>query len=552
MTPEPSRLFQFQRSARIRTLGLYAVALLPVFLVLVIKYFLPVLLDNEAGKLISPRQIIDPSFLSSDWAVARGRGDNVFDLVFAVLVAPLWLFLRKALLVALAARLLCWGAVLAALAKLSRALNIEWYALSCALCLWACHRQTLGAGEWILFGAEAKCLAYAMLMLALDAALRKKLLRAGLLCGLAVCCHILVGAWGSVALGGALLACYRDYGWRRIAQFVLLVACVSMPIVFVSARYEAPGTPAERHVADHLAVTVSDPFHLDPSFFGGRREFALACMLAGCAAWLFFKIAARPGAKLLAAFLGLLLLEFMAGLSAWKLNQFWFLKSFPFRVPDALIPLFFALAFSCFTARLMVKSGKELRNNGLKAHPGAEARTRALFLSLSCLVLAALVAGPGLVLKQNLPVFVSDWRQFFSLQESSWREMTGWIRDHTPKSAIVMAPPWETTFWLDAERAQVVNYKRPPHNAGLLEWYRRMMAMNGEPFKTRGAKTVDELRNHYPKLSLDQIESAHRLYGADYYLTTQERDDLRGNLLHVSGTYYLYRLSGPSASEAAR
>ncbi|MGD0940327.1 MAG: DUF6798 domain-containing protein [Terracidiphilus sp.] len=525
-----------------KSVGLYGITILPVFLILLIKYFHPTLLGNEAGKLISPRQVIDPSFLSNDWAVARGLGDNVFDLIFALLIAPFWLCLRKAILVALAARLLCWGILLVAIVRLFRALSIEWYALSCGLVVWACHRQTLGAQEWLLSGAEAKCLAYAMLMLALDAALRKRLWRAGLCCGLAVCCHVLVGAWGSLALGCALLICHRDYGWRRVAQFALLVAGASMPVVLIAVRYAGPGTPADRHASDRLAVTFSDPFHLDPSYFGGWHEFAVALVLTVVAAWLFFKIATRPQAKLLSAFLVLLLLEFLAGLSAWELNQSWFLKSFPFRVPDVLILLFFMLALTCFVARKMVSLGKQLRELDPKARPASEWRSQVLFFIGACWVLAAFAAGPGYVFKKDLPVCVAAWRQYINAPETSWQEMTGWIRDHTPKSAIILAPPWEFTFWLDAERAQVVSYKRPPHNAGLVEWYRRMTAVNGGAFQTRGTMVKAELLNNYPKLSLAQLEAVHQLDGADYYLTTQERGDLSANLIHVSGAYYLYQL----------
>jgi hypothetical protein len=50
------------------------------------------------------------------------------------------------------------------------------------------------------------------------------------------------------------------------------------------------------------------------------------------------------------------------------------------------------------------------------------------------------------------------------------------------------------------------------------------------------------LRKNYPQLSRLQIENICNQYSADYYLTTQERGDLSGNLVHASGSYYLYRL----------
>jgi hypothetical protein len=541
----------FGEACTLKTVSRYGLAILPVFLVLILKFFVPHLQPNEAGKLVSTRQLFDPSFLSHDWIVARGCGDNVFDFMFAVLIAPIWLWLRNSILVALAARLFCWGILLAALVKLSRTLTIEWYALSCSLGVWICNDQDLYAGEWIFGGAEAKCLAYALLMFAMDAALRKRLLRAGVCCGLAICFHLLVGAWGSVALCGALLLRYRDYGWRRIGQFTALVACASIPVVIIAVLYAAPGTPAEREASNRLAVSFSDPFHLDPSYFGGWQELAVASVLAVVAALAFFKVTARPQAKLLCSLLAMLILEFLAGLLAWELNLFWFLKSFPFRVPDVLIFLFFMLALPCFLARLIAKLGKQVKEDGFRPRSGHAWRRLALLFSLVCLILGGFLRDLDTVLKHDLPVFVGRWQPYIYGQKTSWQEMTEWIRDNTPESAIIMAPPWEFTFWLDAERAQVVSYKRVPHNVRLLEWHRRMTAMNGGPFHSRGSKIRDELRKNYPELSLTQIEAIHNLYGADYYLTTRERGDLRGNLVHVSGSYYLYRLWNTGAPQVA-
>jgi hypothetical protein len=89
MTTEVFRVLPSSGESRtLKTISCYGIAILPVLLVLIIKFFLPSLQENEAGKLVSVRQVFDPSFLSHDWAVARGCGDNVFDLVFAVLIAP--------------------------------------------------------------------------------------------------------------------------------------------------------------------------------------------------------------------------------------------------------------------------------------------------------------------------------------------------------------------------------------------------------------------------------------------------------------------------------
>jgi hypothetical protein len=119
--------------------------------------------------------------------------------------------------------------------------------------------------------------------------------------------------------------------------------------------------------------------------------------------------------------------------------------------------------------------------------------------------------------------------------------MTRWIRGHTARSATIIAPPWEGAFWLEAERAEVANFKRAPHSARILEWYRRMTALNGgRPFHSVGYASQDELRKNYPTLDRVQIEAIREAYGGDYYLTTRRREDLIENLVHQNGAYYLY------------
>jgi len=535
-------LRSLRETGTLRTKGLYGLAVLPVLLLVVIKFFLPSLHSNEAGKLISARQVLDPAFLGRDWVAAPGRGDNVFDSVFALLVAPLWLCMRNSLMVALAARLVCWGILLAALVRLARTLCIEWYALSCGLGVWICNDQDLGAKEWIFRSAEAKCLAYALLIFALNAALRKRFLSAGVFCGLATCCHVLVGGWGTVALGGAVLLGLRDIGWRRAVQFTAVVVCISMPALITAILYVSPGAPAEHQASDRLAVLFADPFHLDPAYFGGWQELAVASVLVVCAAWVFFRICSRVQAKLLGFFLVILLLEFSSGLLAWKLNWFWFLKTFPFRVPDVLIFLFFALALSCLMARLMVRLASQVQENRSKPRSRREWRRIGLLAALACLVFGGFLRGLDAVCVSDLPLFVAQWHEYLLEPQNSWREMTEWIRANTPPSAIFLAPPWEYTFWIDAERAQVVNLKRPPHNVRLLEWHRRLTAVNGRPFQFRGSEILNELRENYPQLSPAQVGTIRDLYGADYYLTTRPRADLHANLVHVSGSYYLFEL----------
>jgi hypothetical protein len=55
----------------------YGLTLLPVVLVLIIDHFLPQLQQNEAGKLVSARQVFDPTFLSRRNVTQFKAGDEV-------------------------------------------------------------------------------------------------------------------------------------------------------------------------------------------------------------------------------------------------------------------------------------------------------------------------------------------------------------------------------------------------------------------------------------------------------------------------------------------
>ena len=138
--------------------------------------------------------------------------------------------------------------------------------------------------------------------------------------------------------------------------------------------------------------------------------------------------------------------------------------------------------------------------------------------------------------------FAGTWKQYAHHKESPSQEMDGWIRTHTPPEAIFIAPPWMADFSLDAERAGVVDFKRNPHNALIMEWYRRYCAVNGGPFRSVGFGTFKELSANFSRLSPSQLDQINKLYGAEYYLALQRRDDLHAQLIHQNGSYYLYKL----------
>jgi len=511
----------------------YWLAILPAIPVLIARFFYPDFLDNEAGKLIEARRMLEPAFLAHDW-LQSGSSEDIVYRAFSALIAPLWWVLKDAILVALVGRLLLWALLLYALLRLARALEIDGYALAIGLPIWLMHFQTLGAGEWIFGGIEGKCVSYALLFLALECALRKKVRKAAVFCGLAIWLHVLVGGWGAMALGGALLLCHRHYGWRRPLQFCAITATFLLPLAaeFVrsTSRVSSGGSSAE---AQRLIVLFSSSMHLDPWYFHGHVEFAVLCILASITGYGLFQLVSRSKAALIASILVILLLQFGAGLVARSLGAFWYLNSYPFRMADTLVALFFWL-----TAPMLVVWISQ----------------RGVFLRwpsrLRVGVWSALLAGSAMVVAakavplagNHLAIFAESWSGWLRHEESPWDQATQWIRLHTPVSAVILAPPWEGAFWIEAERAEVVNFKRAPHSRAILEWRQRMVDLNGGPFHSRGYGALAEMQEHYPELDAARVEELGRTYGADYFLAVRPLAELSAGLVYENGGYFLYRL----------
>jgi hypothetical protein len=521
----------------------YGLAAAIVFALVLIRHFVPYLDANEPGKLLLARTLIDPSFLKHDWMARLGTAGLDVALLFSALVAPLWLLLKDALAVALTARLLLWCLLLYSLAKFAREIEVKWHWFALGLGLWIWSGQSMAAGEWIFGGAEQKCLAYAFLILSLTSLLRCQMLRAGIFCGIAVWFHALVGGWGAIALTGALLVRFREYGRRRLLTFTLATAILSLPLAWAALRYLAPGGVTELSSrqgmdADALIVLFRNPHHLDPYFFLTSRKLLATGLFTICTFFVVPKALSTAKARLLLPFLAVLAVVFGCGIAARQFGLFGFLKFYPFRGADVLFPLVFWLVAPGFLIA-QVRS--------LARRPVSHAAIL-LWQALGTVLIVVLLVGKTSqavrLFPTNLTHFTHSWLRYPTKGESPFEEMTRWIREHTPKSATFIAPPCEEGFWLAAERALVVNFKAAPHNAAILEWRRRITRLNRDrQFHSVGFGICAELDQNFPALDLEQLKAIRDTYAADYYLTTRRREDLADRLIHQNAAYYLYHLS---------
>lgn len=491
--------------------------------VLLLRWYVPHPIANEAGKLIEARRLLDATFLAHDWLRQHAAEDSLYSL-YSLLVAPLWALTGEATRVVLLGRPLIWAATLYALLRLARALPISCGALAFGLAVWLARCQSLGAGEWVLGGMEAKCLAYAAVFVAVENLLRRRLGWATAACWLALALHPLVGGWATLAAVGAVLA-GREVGPGR-RRFVGLNSLALLALALAYGWGQLHGTNA---AADRLVVLLRNPQHLDPGYFHGLREFFWLTVLTAASFWALRRRVAREKAVLLSVFLLLLWGEFASGLLAWRLDAFWYLKSYPFRVCDTLVGLFFWLT-------VPPALGHWLANRGVW-------RKLAAPVVGGTLLLIVLLGGGGLAIaRRHLAEFVSDWRLYLAGEPGDEARLARWLRQTTPRDATLLAPPWLSALPLLAERATVVEFKRAPHDAGIVEWQQRMEALNGGALAGRGEGLEDELRRHYAQIRATQAASLGRQYGARYFLALRPLPDAATRPVFQVGTYFVYDL----------
>jgi hypothetical protein len=126
-----------------------------------------------------------------------------------------------------------------------------------------------------------------------------------------------------------------------------------------------------------------------------------------------------------------------------------------------------------------------------------------------------------------------------------------WARTHTPRGALFLVPPSNTTFRTRAQRSVVVNYKPTPFQAGGIEaWLGRMLAVAPTPVPARGAGFQEALDAAYAANGpADWRRLAHR-FDAGWALVDAARAHAPppGRPAFRAGTWAVYRLGGDERS----
>jgi hypothetical protein len=132
-----------------------------------------------------------------------------------------------------------------------------------------------------------------------------------------------------------------------------------------------------------------------------------------------------------------------------------------------------------------------------------------------------------------------------------------WSRLYTPRDAVFLVPPGESSFRLRAERAIIVNFKAVPQLSGELpQWrdrLRAVLALDDLSTLPRGyGHTIEALNRRYADLPEEHLAAVVRNYNARFVVSARRLGGMEQALRFstATGRYFLYDLSAPKEERA--
>ncbi len=234
---------------------------------------------NEAHYLTKARHYWDPGWAARDFFLESADSHKVFCVAFG------WLGTLVSFdAFAWIGRLLTWALLAAMFYRLCAALRLGRWLAPLAAALFVALNSRFGvAGEWVIGGFEAKGIAYAAVLCALERFLQGRWNQALVAVGIATAFHVLVGGWSAIALGFAWLMLGRDRpSLKEFWPGLVVAACLAVPALgfALALNWGVDAETVDR--ANRIYVFGRLPHHLLPSNFG---QPALLRMAALWIAW---------------------------------------------------------------------------------------------------------------------------------------------------------------------------------------------------------------------------------------------------------------------------
>ena len=339
------------------------------------------------------------------------------------------------------------------------------------------------SGEWVVGGVEGKVFSYGLVFGMWAALARRRFRTAGVLAGIAVSFHPLVGLWG---VGATVLAdlilrlrkraevsLCRELTLREfLLSSAFFVAC-SLPglIPVVKMLLQTPSN--EGHKGTYIQVFYRLRHHLDPTDFA---TFSYAYYAGLFVIWLLLR---RKGSEsslrsawnvIVPIFTVIALAGVAVGSGprparemvgyAWRMQL---LKFYPFRMFDALLPIAAAITLVSTVCCWKICQREQGQADLL---PGQYCCKRVGSWTLFGLMLIIAFALPAAGQYQG---------HMTPARRADYIEACRWIDVHTAEDTLFWLPNENWAFNWFAQRPKFVSTKDCPQNAaGIIEWNRRL------------------------------------------------------------------------------
>jgi hypothetical protein len=492
---------------------------------------------NEAHYLCRLKHFWNPGWAAGDLFLESQDTQIVFIWLFGWVTRVLSLTAT-----AWVGRVIVWTLLAWAWQRLSWRLVPRPFASVLSAALFVTLNEELHlAGEWIVGGVEAKCFAYAFVLLAICDVIDRSWNRAWLLLGTATAFHPLVGGWSGVVCAAIwILDDRHTVAFRAMLPGLAGGALLSLPGIVPALMLTWNQPPEIVAEANQIYVFNRLPHHLAPLTLPKaelmRRGIGhISLLLVFLALNIAFRTATtfRGGVAngsavvaplrrigqfawgaLLIAVIGFaieLTLWNQPAIAAKLLRYYWF------RLTDFALP-----AATALYATAVIVNGLERRR------PWAP-----WLLAIAIFAAGWNVAHATIGRWQNpLPPADQKIRDF-----NAWVDACAWAAENTPEDSLFLTPRLNLTFKWRAGRPEVANRKDLPQDArSIVEWNRRIQeiyyaVIEGEeqPLDSLGVLGTDRVRELAVK------------HGADYVLMD------RGQLLslpavHKNEEYIIYRI----------
>jgi hypothetical protein len=489
---------------------------------------------NEAHYLCRLKHYWTPQWAAGDLFLESQDTQIVFIWLFGWVTR--WLSLAAT---AWVGRAIVWTLLAWAWQRLSWRMTPRRLASVLSAALFVTFNEQLHlAGEWVVGGVEAKCFAYAFVLLALADVVDRRWNRAWLLLGVATAFHPLVGGWSGIVCAAIWFFNDRStVAFRAMIPSLLGGAVLSLPGIVPAIMLTWNEPPELVAQANEIYVFDRLPHHLAPLTLPKaelvRRALGHAALLAAFIVLTIVNRASkrRTPMRRVGQFawgaLAIAAVGFAIELIFWndRLIAAKLLRYYWFRLTDFALPLAAALYLVAAI------------NDGL-----ADRRRWAPWLLAAAMLAAAWNIAHATIARVLNPVPPADQKiRDYDL----WVEACEWAAKNTPKGALFLTPRLNLTFkWL-AGRPEVANRKDLPQDArSMVEWNRRIReiyyaVIEGElqPLDSLGV------------LGSERVRELATKYHADYVIMD------RGQLLslpvaHINDEYVIYRIDRDNDQES--